>query len=212
MDRAPIGVHLAFVGYSYTATCQTGAIDRSLDIMIQIDHSSLRDCESRYTPEKLSQQWQLTDNLPDELSALLEIPLTLEQDLQRRLHEAERRYCELEKEMERLKGEMQDWRAPTETGKRSTALLPLHTIIFIILSLSLCPASLALPAHCVDAPRDRERAPPACHYPLVIPLHRHLLLFHRVRLPQVTSESYLLVCAKGGELQAWQRTCYTELS
>ncbi|XP_033955570.1 myotonin-protein kinase [Pseudochaenichthys georgianus] len=228
MDRAPIGVHLAFVGYSYTATCQTGAIDRSLDIMIQIDHSSLRDCESRYTPEKLSQQWQLTDNLPDELSALLEIPLTLEQgptasthttteeeeekeneeedveetdqisglheDLQRRLQEAERRYCELEKEMERLKGEMQDWRAPTETA------------------LSLCPASLALPAHCVDAPRDRERAPPACHYPLVIPLHRHLLLFHRVRLPQVTSESYLLVCAKGGELQAWQRTCYTELS
>ncbi|KAL3042188.1 hypothetical protein OYC64_020188 [Pagothenia borchgrevinki] len=227
MDRAPIGVHLAFVGYSYTATCQTGAIDRSLDIMMQIDHSSLRDCESRYTPEKLSQQWQLTDNLPDELSALLELPLTLEQgptasthttteeeeeeneeedveetdqisglheDLQRRLQEAERRYCELEKEMERLKGEMQDWRAPKETA------------------LSLCPASLALPAHCVDAPRDRERAPPACHYPLVIPLHRHLLLFHRVRLPQVTSESYLLVCAKGGELQAWQRTCYTELS
>ncbi|KAK5888226.1 hypothetical protein CesoFtcFv8_016743 [Champsocephalus esox] len=229
MDRAPIGVHLAFVGYSYTATCQTGAIDRSLDIMIQIDHSSLRDCESRFTPEKLSQQWQLTDNLPDELSALLEIPLTLEQgptasthttteeeeeneeneeedveetdqisglheDLQRRLQEAESRYCELEKEMERLKGEMQDWRAPTETA------------------LSLCPASPALPAHCVDTPRDRERAPPACHYPLVIPLHRHLLLFHRVRLPQVTSESYLLVCAKGGELQAWQRTCYTELS
>ncbi|KAJ4929533.1 hypothetical protein JOQ06_018557 [Pogonophryne albipinna] len=137
MDRAPIGVHLAFVGYSYTATCQTGAIDRSLDIMIQIDHSSLRDCESRYTPEKLSQQWQLTDNLPDELSALLELPLTLEQDLQRRLQDAERRYCELEKEMERLKGEMQDWRAPTETGKGSTALLPLHTIIFIILCSAL---------------------------------------------------------------------------
>ncbi|KAK5859217.1 hypothetical protein PBY51_003299 [Eleginops maclovinus] len=227
MDRAPIGVHLAFVGYSYTATCQTGAIDRSRDIMMQIDHSSLRDCESRYTPEKQSQQWQLTDNLPDDLSALLELPLTLKQgptasthttteeeedeedeedeeetdqisglheDLQRRLQEAERRYCELEKEMERLKGEMQDWRAPRETA------------------LSLCPASLALPAHCVDAPRDRERAPPSCHYPLVIPLHRHLLLFHRVRLPQVTSESYLLVCAKGGELQAWQRHCYTELS
>ncbi|KAI4787635.1 hypothetical protein KUCAC02_036335 [Chaenocephalus aceratus] len=200
MDRAPIGVHLAFVGYSYTATCQTGAIDRSLDIMIQIDHSSLRDCESRYTPEKLVRHHPPEVCQKDPLSVV------------RRLHEAERRYCELEKEMERLKGEMQDWRAPTETGKRSTALLPLHTIIFIILSLSLCPASLALPAHCVDAPRDRERAPPACHYPLVIPLHRHLLLFHRVRLPQVTSESYLLVCAKGGELQAWQRTCYTELS
>ncbi|TKS83832.1 hypothetical protein D9C73_017973 [Collichthys lucidus] len=81
-----------------------------------------------------------------------------------------------------------------------------------ITELSICPASLALPAHCVDAPGDRERAPPSCRYPLVIPLHRHLLLFYRVRLPQVRSESYLLVCAGGGELLAWQRHCYTELS
>ncbi|XP_042288078.1 myotonin-protein kinase isoform X1 [Thunnus albacares] len=211
MDRAPIGVHLAFVGYSYTATSQTGAIDRSTDIMMQIDHRRLRECGSLYSPEKLPR-----DTLSEDLPALLELPLTLEQgptasthtttgeetdqisgldeDLQRRLHEAERRYCELEKEMERLKGEMQDGKAPKET------------------ELSICPASLALPAHCVDAPGDRKRAPPACHYPLVIPLHRHLLLFHRVRLPQVRSESYLLVCAEGGELQAWERQCHTELS
>nr|XP_033466146.1 myotonin-protein kinase isoform X1 [Epinephelus lanceolatus] len=227
MDRAPVGVHLAFVGYSYTATCQTGAIDRSQDIMMQIDHTRLRDCESLYKPEQTSQLWQLTDTLQDGLPALMELPLTLEQGptastqttteeveeeeeeeeeeetdqisglddgLQRRLQEAERRYCQLEKEMERLKGEMQDWRAPKETA------------------LSIYPASLALPAHCVDPSGDRERAPPGCHYPLVIPLHRHLLLFHRVRLPQVKSESYLLVCAEGGELQAWERHCNTELS
>ncbi|XP_031159572.1 myotonin-protein kinase isoform X1 [Sander lucioperca] len=217
MDRAPIGVHLAFVGYSYTATCQTGAIDRSQDIMMKIDHTRLRDCKNLYTLEKLSQRWQLTDTVPDYLPALLELPLTLEQgptasthttteeektdqisgldeDLQRRLQEAERRYCELEKEMERLKREMQDWRASKETA------------------LSICPATLALPAYCVDTPGDRESAPPACHYPLVIPLHRHLLLFHRVHLPQVKSESYLLVCAEGGALQAWKRQCYTELS
>ncbi|XP_068577402.1 myotonin-protein kinase isoform X2 [Cebidichthys violaceus] len=219
MDRAPVGVHLAFVGYSYTATCQTGAIDRSQDIMMQIDHTRLRDCKSLYTPEKLvrhqSQQWQLTDSLPEDLPALLGLPLTREQGpaasiytitegeekteqisrldegLQRQV---ERRYCELKKEMERLKGEMQDWKAPKETA------------------LSICPASLALPAHCVDAPGDRERTYPACHYPLMIPLLRHLLLFHRVRLPQVKCESYLLVCAGGGELQAWERHYYTELS
>ncbi|XP_053187402.1 myotonin-protein kinase [Scomber japonicus] len=210
MDRAPIGVHLAFVGYSYTATSQTGALDRSKDIMMQIDNKTHRECESLYTPEKV-----LTDTLSEDLPALLEHPLTLDQDpiasthttqeetnqisgldedLQRRLQEAERRYCELEKEIERLKGEMQDGRTPKEK------------------ELSICPASLALPAHCVDAPGDRKRAPPACHYPLVIPLHRHLLLFHRVRLPQVRSESYLLVCAEGGELQAWERQSYTELS
>lgn len=51
----------------------------------------------------------------------------------RRLQEAERRYCELEKEMERLKGEMQDWRAPKETGKGSTPLLSHNAIIFIII-------------------------------------------------------------------------------
>lgn len=38
--------------------------------------------------------------------------------------------------MERLKGEMQDWRAPKETA------------------LSIYPASLALPAHCVDPSGD----------------------------------------------------------
>ncbi|XP_026227411.1 myotonin-protein kinase isoform X1 [Anabas testudineus] len=218
MDRAPIGVHLAFVGYSYTATSQTGAIDRSQDIMMQIDHTRLREFKSLYTPEKLSQLWQLTDNLPENLPALMELPLTLErgpiasthttqeeeetdeisgldEDLQsRRLQEAERRYCELEKEMERLKEEMQDKTVTKET------------------ELNIFPESFALPALCVDTPGDRTKMPPACHYPLVIPLHRHLLLFHRVWLPQVRSESYLLVCAEGGELHAWERQFYTELS
>ncbi|XP_022618435.1 myotonin-protein kinase [Seriola dumerili] len=221
MDIAPVGVHLAFVGYSYTATSQTGAIDHSQDIMMQIDHTRLREFEGLCTLEKLSQLLHLTGTLPDHLPALLELPLTLEQgcaasthikteeaketdeisglseDLQRyQLHKAERRYCELEKEMERLKGEMQDWRAPKES----------------VTELSICPATLALPAHCVDIPGDRRKALPACHYPLVIPLHRHLLLFHRVRLPQVTSELYLLVCAEWGKVQAWGRHCHTDLT
>lgn len=33
-----------------------------------------------------------------------------------------------------------------------------------------------------------------------------------MRLPQVRSESYLLVCAKGGGLRDWERRCYSELS
>ncbi|KAK2828940.1 hypothetical protein Q5P01_019974 [Channa striata] len=218
MDRAPVGVHLAFVGYSYTATSQTGAIDRSQDIMMQIDHTRLRDCKTLYETDKLSPLWQLTETLPENLPAMLELPLTLgqgpavptsttteeeeetdeisglDEDLQRRLQEAERRYCELENEMERLKEEMQDWTAPKEK------------------ELCIFPESLALASHCMDASGNRKRAPPACHYPLVIPLHRHLLLFHRVWMPQMRSESYLLVCAEGGELQAWERQFYTELS
>ncbi|TWW74219.1 hypothetical protein D4764_14G0002200 [Takifugu flavidus] len=81
-----------------------------------------------------------------------------------------------------------------------------------ITELSICPTPLALPGYCVDAPTDRQRVTPACQYPLVTPLHRHLLLFHRVWLPQVRSESYLLVCAEGVELSAWRRNRYSELS
>ncbi|XP_035033549.1 myotonin-protein kinase isoform X2 [Hippoglossus stenolepis] len=218
MERAPKGVHLAFVGYSYTATSQTGAIDRSHNIMMQIDHTRLRERERLYTREKVSQLLHLTDALPDNLPALLKLPLTpeqsrtvstqttteeeegdtdkisdLDEDLQR-LQEAQRTHCELKKEMQRLKWEMPDWKVSKET------------------ELSICPASFALPAHCMDIPGDRRRAPPDCQYPLVIPLHRHLLLFHRVHLPHVTSESYLLVCAEWGEVEAWERHCYTEVS
>ncbi|KAM6983840.1 myotonin-protein kinase isoform 1-T2 [Tautogolabrus adspersus] len=76
LEKAPIGVHMAFVGYSYTATSQTGAIDRSQDIMMQIDHTRLWDFESLYTPKKPGQLWQLTDTL-GEPPALLELPFTL---------------------------------------------------------------------------------------------------------------------------------------
>nr|XP_023823241.1 myotonin-protein kinase-like [Salvelinus alpinus] len=144
MDKAPIGVHLAFVGYSYTATRQTGALDRSRDIMMEIDHQRHLGLPSFNFQDKLSQMWQLRDVLttPDNLPALLELPLALEQgtaesahttteeeeeendqnsvldeDLHRRLQEAEKRNGELEKEMERLRGEIQDLKSPKETGK-----------------------------------------------------------------------------------------------
>ncbi|XP_041742372.2 myotonin-protein kinase isoform X3 [Coregonus clupeaformis] len=81
MDRAPIGVHLAFVGYSYTATRQTGALDRSCDIMMEIDHQRHLGLPSQNFQDKLSQMWQLRDALTStaNLPALLELPLALEQ-------------------------------------------------------------------------------------------------------------------------------------
>ncbi|XP_029555726.1 myotonin-protein kinase isoform X3 [Salmo trutta] len=88
MDKAPIGVHLAFVGYSYTATRQTGALDRSRDIMMEIDHQRHRGLPSFDFQDKLSQMWQLRDVLttPDNLPALLELPLALEQSTAESTH------------------------------------------------------------------------------------------------------------------------------
>ncbi|XP_052385602.1 myotonin-protein kinase-like isoform X2 [Oncorhynchus nerka] len=152
MDKAPIGVHLAFVGYSYTATRQTGALDRSRDIMMEIDHQRHLGLPSFNFQDKLSQMWQLRDVLttPDNLPALLELPLALEQgtaesthttteeeeeendqnsvldeDLHRRLQEAEKRNGELEKEMERLRGEIQGLKSPKETGEEIAPCLSL---------------------------------------------------------------------------------------
>ncbi|XP_068187949.1 myotonin-protein kinase isoform X3 [Antennarius striatus] len=221
MDGVPIGVQLAFVGYSYTAPSQTCAINLSQDVTMRIDHTEIRDCGSLQTAKKLSQTWKLTENPPQFPVTVEQSPISpshtsscqeveddhlpgLRDDLQRRLEAAERRCCELEEKMEQLKGEM-EWRSPKEK------------------ELNICPATFALSAHCVDTPGDlilktdldvfqRVGAPPACHYPLVIPVHRHLLLFHRAHLPQVKSESYLLMCAVGGELKAWERHTYTDFS
>ncbi|KPP63841.1 myotonin-protein kinase-like, partial [Scleropages formosus] len=239
MDSPPAGVHLAFVGYSYTATRETGAQDRSLDIMMEIDHQQSIDHEGLLIQDNLSQLWQLRDQLPAELPAVFERHLAQNQgtaqslqceddadqsaakaaDLDRQLQQAERRNKELESEVDRLRCEIQSLKNTSRppAGKCDTCshsvssvqILPLCAIFEVQLSVS--PSRLSLPAHCPDPAGDRKVASPACQYPLVIPLHRHLLLFHRVRWPGVIYEGYLLVCAVGVELQAWGRQQSAEL-
>ncbi|XP_048037348.1 myotonin-protein kinase isoform X3 [Megalobrama amblycephala] len=84
MERAA-GVHLAFVGYSYTATRETGALDRSGDIMMEIDQPQDRDY--LYLQGKLNQVWRLRDRITADVTALPELP-------------AEHRNLELELELE----------------------------------------------------------------------------------------------------------------
>ncbi|XP_067085282.1 myotonin-protein kinase isoform X2 [Osmerus mordax] len=216
MDRAPVGVHLAFVGYSYTATRQTGALDRSCDIMIEFDNQRFRECESLHLQEKQTQVWQVreAEDLPGSLekssaacthSTAQDHITRLDEDLHRRLQEAERRNGDLEGELARLRGDLEG-----ELARLRGEIQGLRSCRDT--ELCVCSSPLCLPAHCVDLAGHMKTVPPSCHYPLVIPLHRHLLLFHRVRWPQARCESYLLVCAEGGDLLAWGRKCCKELS
>ncbi|XP_051542022.1 myotonin-protein kinase-like isoform X2 [Myxocyprinus asiaticus] len=205
MESAPVGVHLAFVGYSYTATRETGALDRSGDIMMEIDQQQERD------HLKLNQVLQLRDSISAVVTSAPELSpehnkldrtSTTEmeenaahaEDLQRQLQKAELRNRELEQEISALREEIHRL-TPNKDQK-----------------LCLCPLLHSVPVHCLEPARDSSAALPACHYPLVTARHRHLLLFNRVRRPQVTCESYLLVCAEGAELTLWQRYCSSELS
>ncbi|XP_031427440.1 myotonin-protein kinase isoform X2 [Clupea harengus] len=134
MDRAPVGVHLAFVGFSYTATRETGAMDHSHNIMMEIDHHQVEDCH--HFQEKV--MWQLGELPSAETSAPpLEHPLALgltptdaqdaekhrgahKEELIRRLQEAEQRTSQLERGMTRLHEEIQTLRTQREQGSLAT--------------------------------------------------------------------------------------------
>nr|XP_055063888.1 myotonin-protein kinase isoform X1 [Misgurnus anguillicaudatus] len=189
MDRAPVGVHLAFVGYSYTATRETGAIDHSADIMMKIDYL--------HPKEKLNQMCPGPEDPPEhkpELIRSLETQENITEELQRRLQAAEEENEELKQKMKRLQDEIDRLNISRDT------------------ELCMCRSLCSVPVRCEDPLWHSSVAPSACHYPLVTPLHRHLLLFNRVHRPQVKSEGYLLVCAKGSELLMWERRCSSELS
>ncbi|XP_063058437.1 myotonin-protein kinase [Engraulis encrasicolus] len=121
LDRTPVGVHLAFVGFSYTATRDTGALDHSHEIMMEIDQHQLKRRHSSLPPKEL-QTWEPED-VAAEPSPFLALPLAQElptrtdaraaeentrqhtEELMRRLQEAEQRNTELEQEMKRLREE-----------------------------------------------------------------------------------------------------------
>ncbi|MGH0141868.1 UNVERIFIED_CONTAM: hypothetical protein FKN15_004041 [Acipenser sinensis] len=172
LEDVPLGVHLAFVGYSYTATnvmlgfdmllevscfrsddmprsvsgpsvvdfCkmttlprETGTVDRSRDIMVEISREQLSEEQDLLFQETLSQVW-----MSAELPPCLELPLEPEEgiaepdscqeeafisrtiigNLESRLRDAERRNWELEKEIERLNLEMKTLKSTREKGKQ----------------------------------------------------------------------------------------------
>ncbi|XP_043110356.1 myotonin-protein kinase-like isoform X2 [Puntigrus tetrazona] len=142
-ERAPVGLHLAFVGYSYTATRETGALDRSRHIMMEINQQQERDLlhlqeklqsESDVGVNELQNQvWQLRESVTAELMSLPELPAEPETEqrdthayeLQRRLHKAEHRNKELEQEMTELREEILRLTAGRNQELRDAPCLPL---------------------------------------------------------------------------------------
>ncbi|XP_041090689.1 myotonin-protein kinase isoform X2 [Polyodon spathula] len=209
LEDVPLGVHLAFVGYSYTATKETGAVDRSRDIMVEISREQLSEEQDLLFQETPSQVW-----MPTELPPCLELPLEPEEasaepdscweeafisrtiigNLESRLRDAERRNWELEEEIERLNLEIKTLKSAQE--KELRILQSLHS----------------LPACSLDHTWDSSVVPSLCKYPLVVPIHRHLLLFSRMRRPNARNEGYLLLCTAGWAFSSGACCSLTELS
>ncbi|XP_073685516.1 myotonin-protein kinase isoform X2 [Garra rufa] len=143
MERAPVGLHLAFVGYSYTATRETGALDRSRNIMMEINQQN-RDqlhLQGKLQSVQQNQVWRLRESITTELTALPELPAEhnkpqpisssaeMEQsdatELQRRLQEAEHRNRELEQEMSKLREEILRLNAGRDQELSDAPCLPL---------------------------------------------------------------------------------------
>ncbi|XP_041090690.1 myotonin-protein kinase isoform X3 [Polyodon spathula] len=194
LEDVPLGVHLAFVGYSYTATKETGAVDRSRDIMVEISREQLseeQDLLFQETPVggaafflQLSQVW-----MPTELPPCLELPLEPEEasaepdscweeafisrtiigNLESRLRDAERRNWELEEEIERLNLEIKTLKSAQE--KELRILQSLHS----------------LPACSLDHTWDMRR-------------------------PNARNEGYLLLCTAGWAFSSGACCSLTELS
>ncbi|TSK16128.1 Myotonin-protein kinase [Bagarius yarrelli] len=240
MDRAPKGIHLAFVGYSYTASRETGAMDRSQVIMMEIDQQP--SVEPLYLQETLNQVWQHRETYEASTQTYLspvfehstvapattldtEHNNTQIQEMQRRLSEAEQGNRDLKQIVESLNEEIHRLKVQQDKGKKQSHKITCPVACYIVLKrttltpfsyltteLCVCPSPAFLPAYSVEPFRDNSAASPACHYPLVRPLLRHLLLFHRVHWPKVKTESYLLVCAASREPHMWERNCNPKLS
>nr|XP_006000507.1 PREDICTED: myotonin-protein kinase isoform X2 [Latimeria chalumnae] len=149
IQDAPLGVHLPFIGYSYTAIKQVESEDRGQEITMEFQWESRSPTLEvpKPPPFTLSRAWELQDGQKVKLQVFPEVPTSYQEEGQTRdvlheellkvksenqifesqLKEAESRNSELEEQIKKLQKEIEEVKFRLEKDKKRHSPHDSHT-------------------------------------------------------------------------------------
>eukprot|EP00079_Xenopus_tropicalis_P029565 XP_012825054.1 PREDICTED: myotonin-protein kinase isoform X1 [Xenopus tropicalis] len=194
-DSSPLGVHLPFVGYSYTVReddrehvwgtlknecdCKRGLVPNPQNIihgdtvaapfesMLLSDQQNALESEIQ-TQESLSTEISLLKSTNQHLASRLNEADLLNSELQSKIRTLEEKLREKEKEEEERREE-----------------------VFVPRRWEVCNEKFET----TSRNRQLDNCIPSYCHPLVTPVHRHMLLFSRIPKPLTTWVGYVLLCS-----------------
>ncbi|KAM4696145.1 myotonin-protein kinase [Rhinophrynus dorsalis] len=192
-DSSPLGVHLPFVGYSYTVkeddreqvwgnlrnecNCKRGPSPNPQNITDgdtlapQLDSTLLSDLRSA-----LQSEIETREAMSTEINLLK----TANQSLAGRLNEADQTNTELQSKIRALEERLKE-KEGGEEGKRDE--------LFLSRRWEICNQKFET----TSIARQLDSCIPSYCHPLVTPVHRHMLLFSRIPKPLTSWVGYVLL-------------------